>query len=85
MSKTLTPTIAAYIDASNARQADVLTACFTAEAVVVDERRSYRGSDEIRQWFTEALATRGLASRMDDAYSAELADLPAREPQTVSQ
>jgi hypothetical protein len=42
-------------------------------------------SPRIRQWFTDALATRGLASRMDDAYSAELADLPAREPQTVSQ
>src|SRR3954467_15638340 len=32
----------------------------------------------IRQWFTEALATRGMTSRMDDAYEAELADLPAQ-------
>ena len=41
-------------------------------------------SPRIRQWFTEALARRGLESRMDDAYTAELADLPAREPQAVS-
>jgi hypothetical protein len=32
-------------------------------------------SPRIRQWFTEALATRGMTSRMDDAYEAELAEL----------
>ena len=41
-------------------------------------------SPRIRQWFTDALTRRGLTSRMDDAYAAELADLPPREPQTVS-
>jgi hypothetical protein len=40
-------------------------------------------SPRIRQWFTEALASRGMTSRMDEAYEAELADLPAREPETV--
>ena len=38
----------------------------------------------IRQWFTEALARRDITSRMDEAYEAELADLPSREPQTVT-
>ena len=32
-------------------------------------------SPRIRQWFTEALARRGLESRMDKAYEAELAEL----------
>jgi hypothetical protein len=56
MSKTLLPTIAAYIDASNARQADALIAWFTPDAVVVDEGRTYRGSDEIREWFAQSEA-----------------------------
>jgi len=33
-------------------------------------------SPRIRQWFTEALAKCGLEPRMDDAYAAELAELP---------
>jgi ketosteroid isomerase-like protein len=56
MSQTLSPTIAAYIDASNARKADALIACFTPEAVVVDEGRTYRGADEIRQWIAKSEA-----------------------------
>jgi oxalate decarboxylase/phosphoglucose isomerase-like protein (cupin superfamily) len=38
----------------------------------------------IRQWFADALATRGLTPRMEAAYQAELAELPPREPQAVS-
>jgi len=34
-------------------------------------------SPRIRQWFREALAKRGLESRMDKAYEAELAELKA--------
>src|SRR5258705_13964031 len=41
-------------------------------------------SPRIRQWFTEALARRGITPRMDEAYEAELADLPSRESQTVT-
>ena len=33
-------------------------------------------SPRIRQWFAEALAARGVTSRMDEAYEAELAELP---------
>jgi hypothetical protein len=41
-------------------------------------------SPRVRQWFTEALSKRGLEPRMDDAYEAELADLPSGEPQAVT-
>jgi oxalate decarboxylase/phosphoglucose isomerase-like protein (cupin superfamily) len=41
-------------------------------------------SPRIRQWFAEALAGRGGAPRRDDAYTAELTDLPAREPRPVA-
>jgi oxalate decarboxylase/phosphoglucose isomerase-like protein (cupin superfamily) len=34
-------------------------------------------SPRIRQWFTEALARRGLESRMEKAYEAELAEQPS--------
>jgi ketosteroid isomerase-like protein len=33
-----------------------LIACFTPDAVVVDEGRTYRGSDEIRQWLAQTEA-----------------------------
>ena len=33
-------------------------------------------SPRVRTWFEEALARRGLSSRMEEAYTAELADLP---------
>ena len=42
-------------------------------------------SPRVRGWFEEALARRGLTSRMEEAYKAELADLPPpRVPQAVS-
>jgi ketosteroid isomerase-like protein len=55
MNDTLAPPIAAYIDASNGRNAEALIACFTPEAVVVDEGHTYRGSDEIRQWLARTV------------------------------
>ena len=55
MSQTLIPTIAAYIDASNGRNAEALIACFTPDAIVVDEGQTYRGSDEIRQWLARTV------------------------------
>jgi oxalate decarboxylase/phosphoglucose isomerase-like protein (cupin superfamily) len=42
-------------------------------------------SPRVRRWFEEALARRGLTSRMEEAYTAELADLPPPHvPQAVS-
>jgi ketosteroid isomerase-like protein len=55
MSRTLPQRIAAYIEASNGRDADTLIECFTREAVVTDEERAHRGADEIRQWFAQTV------------------------------
>jgi ketosteroid isomerase-like protein len=75
MSRTLTPTIDAYIDASNARQADAVIACFTPDAVVVDEGRTYRSSDEIRRWFAETVAAY--------AFTLEVTDVAEQGSETV--
>jgi len=42
--------IAAYLEAANASDAPALAACFTADAVVHDEARQYRGIDSILAW-----------------------------------
>jgi ketosteroid isomerase-like protein len=55
MKETLPPPIAAYIDASNDRQVEALIACFTPDAVVVDEGHTYRGSTELRTWFARTV------------------------------
>jgi len=49
----LDPTIAAYIEASNAGNTDALLGCFTPGAVVVDEGRTHRGAEEIRRWLAQ--------------------------------
>jgi len=41
-------------------------------------------SREVRQWFAEALARHGLASRMEEAYKAELAELPPKASQAAA-
>ena len=57
MTWTLPPTIAAYIAASNARNAEALIGCFTLDAIVVDEGQTYRSLDAIRQWIAQTEAT----------------------------
>jgi hypothetical protein len=37
----------------------------------------------VRQWFAEALQKHGLKPRMDEAYKAELADLPPKVSQAA--
>jgi hypothetical protein len=41
-------------------------------------------SPRVRHWFAEALASRGLAPRMDEAYALELAELPPRHSLAIS-
>ena len=41
-------------------------------------------SPRVRKWFEEALAKRGLASRMEDAYRAEQTELPPPRVQELS-
>jgi ketosteroid isomerase-like protein len=45
--------IAAYVQATNAQDADAITACFTSDAVVRDEGQDRRGVKEIRTWAEE--------------------------------
>jgi hypothetical protein len=42
--------IANYFDADKSRNADAVSACFTAAAVVKDEGHTYSGRDAIRRW-----------------------------------
>jgi hypothetical protein len=46
----LPPTIARFIDASNARDLDAAVVCFAAGAVVEDEGETHRGLGEVQAW-----------------------------------
>jgi ketosteroid isomerase-like protein len=50
MSQHLASNIAAYFDASNARDAKAAVACFTPDAVVVDEGHERKGVAAILEW-----------------------------------
>ena len=50
MAIALPPTIARFIEASNARDLDAALGCFGEEAVVEDEDRTHRGIVEVRAW-----------------------------------
>jgi hypothetical protein len=41
------------VKANNSRDTDSVTACFSNDAVVYDDGRIMRGTDEIRQWSAE--------------------------------
>ncbi|WP_194724250.1 nuclear transport factor 2 family protein [Noviherbaspirillum malthae] len=45
--------IAAYLEAANANDTRALAACFTADALVHDEAREYRGIEAILAWKAE--------------------------------
>ena len=70
----LPATIRGYLAAHAARDADAALRAFTPTAVVVDDGRTYRGTDEIRGFLREAGAeftyTTELvgAQRIDDAH-----------------
>ena len=55
---------------------DVLVACFTADATVIDEDKAFRGHDEIRRWretvtskFTYTLTVLGTEAVGSDRYT----------------
>jgi hypothetical protein len=50
MAIALPPTIARFIEASNARDLEAAAGCFGEEAVVEDEGRTHRGIAEVRAW-----------------------------------
>jgi hypothetical protein len=51
----LSKPITTYIAASNAHDADGCAACFTDDAVVLDERREMRGVAAVRDWMDAAI------------------------------
>ena len=59
MSTRLPPVIADYLDAAAAPDYDALVACFTEDAIVVDDGASHRGVAQIRAW------REGLAAAFD--------------------
>ena len=46
----LPPVASKYLAASDRGDIDAIVACFTHDAVVLDEDRHWRGADAIRQW-----------------------------------
>ncbi len=55
MSNSLAPSIEAYIAGSNAHDPDACAACFSADAVVIDEKRERKGIADIRAWKEEVM------------------------------
>ncbi|MCU1459865.1 MAG: hypothetical protein JWL73_3957 [Actinomycetia bacterium] len=45
-----------YFDAGNGGDTEALLACFTDDAIVVDDGETSRGIDEIRAWWTRTNA-----------------------------
>ncbi|TFL11296.1 nuclear transport factor 2 family protein [Pusillimonas caeni] len=56
MSLSLPDPVSAYFDISNGSDITRLARCFTRDAVVVDEGRTYHGHDAIHLWQREARA-----------------------------
>ena len=50
VSGSLPPVVSNYLDASDRDAIDAIVACFTEDAVVLDEDRHWRGAAAIRQW-----------------------------------
>lgn len=55
MPLTLPPPIAAYF-AADAADGTAVADCFTADAMVIDEKQTYQGRDAIARWKDEASA-----------------------------
>jgi ketosteroid isomerase-like protein len=49
-SGSLPAVVSNYLAASDRDAIDAIVACFTEDAVVLDENRHWRGADAIRQW-----------------------------------
>jgi ketosteroid isomerase-like protein len=68
--------IAAYFQAADARDLDALMACFTEDAAVTDEGRTWRGHAEIRRWrvdvatvYQYTVEVLGVEARATDHYA----------------
>ncbi|MCI4592534.1 nuclear transport factor 2 family protein [Sphingobium sp. BYY-5] len=75
MAIALPDVITNYFDADKSRNADAVSACFTATAVVKDEGQTYSGRDTIRRWKAD--------SSQKYSYTAEPFAITAEGDQTV--
>jgi ketosteroid isomerase-like protein len=83
MTVQLSTIISHYFDASDARDVDAIAACFTDDAALTDDGRTYRGRDEIRQWRQEiSAASESTLEVLSDA-PAGTADLLTRHDVTT--
>ena len=55
MSTKLPTTVAAYVEAYNARHREAALACFSDDALVHDEAKDHRGRKAIAEWLGETL------------------------------
>ena len=55
--------IAAYFASERSTDAGTLTACFTADGLVHDEKHDYRGADAIRAWRLDTQVRTPFTSR----------------------
>jgi ketosteroid isomerase-like protein len=70
--------ISRYFDADRVRDVDAIVSCFTDDAAVSDEGRTWQGHDKIRAWRT------GTAAKFQ--YTIEVLDTTAAEaPSTASE
>jgi hypothetical protein len=56
MTLNLPPSIALYISAANQNATQSVQDCFTEDATVQDESKTFHGVEEIRQWITDTKA-----------------------------
>jgi ketosteroid isomerase-like protein len=49
-SESLPAVVSTYLAASDRNDIEAIVACFTEDAIVLDEDRHWRGADAIRQW-----------------------------------
>ena len=52
VSEELPSAVSSYLAAHRTRDVDTAVASYTADAVVTDDGRAYRGADEVRAWLT---------------------------------
>lgn len=72
-------TIEAFVKAQNTHDSAAHVACFTANAVVIDESKNHKGSQEIKAWIEETNAKyQTIMEPLEYAASAETGVLGAK-------
>ncbi|MFC0543093.1 nuclear transport factor 2 family protein [Kutzneria chonburiensis] len=74
-----------YLAAHNARDLDPAMACYTEDAVAVDDGHTYRGPAEIRAWLARATAVKYTTTllsthRVDDEHHVAVQHLEGDFP-----